>query len=177
MKENTLTYSFQKSLQYADPAPSSDFFLWGNQDAPLKREIRGSLPAGQKVWIFPICWIPHPSKNWVYLSPDHRSNIGEKKVLIAFRQIFVKNSAEACIFSNTIMAYLKKLIGTKFQQDYLPELFPIVTLNIHGKPWRWGESHPTVKNVLIYSTRKILLMKFTLLSKLLFFPHEVAIFI
>ena len=62
------------------------------------------------------------------------------------------------------MIYLKKLIGAKFQQDYLPELFPIVLLNIHGEPWRWGESHPTAKNVLIYPTRKIALKKFTIKS-------------
>ena len=51
------------------------------------------------------------------------------------------------------MTYLKKLIGTKFQQDYLRELFPIVPLNIHRKPWKWGGegvSHPTAKNALIY---------------------------
>ena len=59
------------------------------------------------------------------------------------------------------MTYLKKLIGNKFQQNYLPELLPIVPLNIHRKPWRWGESHPTAKNVLIYPTRKIPVMKFT----------------
>ena len=46
------------------------------------------------------------------LITDH---ILEKNILIAFRQILSKILLEACIFSNTIMAYLKKkLIGTKF---------------------------------------------------------------
>ena len=74
------------------------------------------------------------------------------------------------------MTDLKKLIRTKFQQDYLPELFPIVPLDIYGKPWRWGESHPTTKNVFIYPTRKIPLMKFTLLSKVSLLPHEIVSF-
>ena len=38
----------------------------------------------------------------------------EKKVsLVAFRQFFSKILPQACIFSNTIMTYLKNLVGTK----------------------------------------------------------------
>ena len=39
-----------------------------------------------------------------------------------------------------------------------------------------GESHPTGKIVLIYPTRKIPLMKFTLLSKVSLLPHEIVSF-
>ena len=175
MKENTLTYSFQnhysKQIKY-----SSEFFFWGDQDAPFRRRIEGSFPASQKFWIFSFCLISLPPKNWVHLSPDRRSHIG-KKGFNSFYTDFTKNSAEACIFSNTIMTYLKKLIGTKFQQDHLPELFPIVLLSILWETLEMGESHPTAKNVLIYPTRKIPLMKFTLLSKVSFILHEIVVFI
>ena len=68
-------------------------------------------------------------------SPDHRLHI-RKKVYINFIKRF------ACIFSYTIMNYLKKLVGTKsliqtsVQQDYLPVLFPII-LHLYGKPCRF----------------------------------------
>ena len=54
------------------------------------------------------------TKNWVTLSPDHTPYTGKKKVsLTALRQILSKVLPEACIFSNTIVTYLKKFIGTK----------------------------------------------------------------
>ena len=151
-------------------------FLQGRPGCPTKKKNWGNLPASQKVWIFPICWISPLAKKWVHLSPDRRSHIG-KKGFNSFYTDFTKNSAEACIFSNTIMTYLKKLIGTKFQQDHLPELFPIVLLSILWETLEMGESHPTAKNVLIYPTRKIPLMKFTLLSKVSFILHEIVVFI
>ena len=47
---------------------------------------------------------------------------------------------QACIFSNTIVIYLKKLVGN---------------------PGDGEESHPIAKNLLISHTRKIVLNKFT----------------
>ena len=119
----------------------------------------------------------HPHQKIKSTCPLIADYILEKKGFNSFYTDFIKNSAEGCIFSKTIMTYLKKLIGTKFQQDHLPQLFPIVSLTIYGKPWRWGESHSIAKNVLIYPTRKTHLMKFILLSKVSFLPHEIVIFI
>ena len=123
----------------------------------------------------PVEYHPHQKiKSTCLLIADY---ILEKKGFNSFYTDFIKNSAEGCIFSNTIMTYLKKLIGTKFQQDHLPELFPIVLLNSLWETLEMGESHPTAKNVLIYPTRKIPLMKFTLLSKVSFLLHEIVVFI
>ena len=30
------------------------------------------------------------------------------------------------------------MIQNRFQQDYLPELYSIIPLNLYGIPWRWG---------------------------------------
>ena len=63
---------------------------------------------------FDFCCMSPAPKNWVPLSPDHRPYIGKKMVtLIAFRQILSKLLPEACILSNTMMTYLKKLVGNK----------------------------------------------------------------
>ena len=141
-------------------------FLMGRSGCPTKKknERWGSLPVSQKVWSFPFCWKSPPAKNWDHLSPDHRY-IG-KKVLIAFRQILSKILPEACIFSNIIMTYLKKLVGTNFSP------------NIHGKPWRWTIIPPNSQNVPIYPTKKITLMKFTSSAIKSVIPsHEIVIFI
>ena len=101
-------------------------FLMGRSGCPTKKknERWGSLPVSQKVWSFSFCWKSPPAKNWDHLSPDNRY-IG-KKVLIAFRQILSKILPEACIFSDIIMTYLKKLVGTNFLNTKLclAALFP-----------------------------------------------------
>ena len=86
-------------------------FLMGRSGCPTKGGNLGGLPASQKVWTFPLCWISPPLKNWVPQITDYI--LGKKVLVIAFRQILSKILPEACIFSNTIMTYLKKLVGTK----------------------------------------------------------------
>ena len=44
------------------------------------------------------------------------------------------------------------------------ELYPIVPLNIYGKPWEWGRISPKSKNLLICLTRAIALNKFASLE-------------
>ena len=56
----------------------------------------------------------HPYQKTESLCPLIIDHILEKKVsLIGFRQILSNFLPEACIFSNTILTYLKKLVGTK----------------------------------------------------------------
>ena len=53
---------------------------------------------------------------------------------MAFRHILLNILLALCIFSYTILKFLKKLIGTKFlntkgvKQDYLPELYRMYTM-------------------------------------------------
>ena len=88
-------------------------FLMGRSGHPTTWGHLGGLPASQKVWTFPFCWISPPLKNWVSLSPITDYILKKKISLIAFRQILSKILPEACIFSNTVMTYLKKFVGTK----------------------------------------------------------------
>ena len=57
---------------------------------------------------------PHQKIESSFSSPDHSPHIGKKVSLVAFRQTFPKKIPAACIFSYTVMAYLKKLVPTKF---------------------------------------------------------------
>ena len=88
-------------------------FLMGRSECPTKRGNLRGLSESQKVWTFLFCWISSPPKNWVILSIDHTPYITKKVSLTAFRQILSKTLPEACIFSNPVMNYLKKIIGTK----------------------------------------------------------------
>ena len=176
MKEYTLTYSFQNhcSRQIKHPPQS---FSNGETRCPTKKKNYGESPCKLKSLHFPLLLNITPNKKIESTCPLITDHLSEKKGFNNFETDFIKSSAEACIFSNTIMTYLKKLIGTKFQQDHLPELFPIVLLSILWETLEMGEFHPTAKNVLIYPTRKIPLMKFTLLSKVSFILHEIVVFI
>ena len=105
-----------------------------------------------------------------------RDCILEKEVsLIAFRQILVVS-----FFSNTIMTNLKKLIGNKslrqnnVQQDYLPEFFRQIFI---GNPGYIEEYQPTVKNLLIFPTRKILLNKFTFSDTKIVIPFNFKLYV
>ena len=83
---------------------------------------------------------------------------------MAFRQILPKVLPEVYIFRNRIMTKLKKLIGNKsVNTKQCPAgLSPrIIHLNLYGKPWDGEEYWPTAKNLLISTSRKILLDKFT----------------
>ena len=104
-----------------------------------------------------VGYLPHQKiESQCPLITDH---ILEKKVsLIAFRQMLSKILPDTCILSDTIITYLKKLVGAKFpstkQQDYQPELYPIIPLNIYGKPWRWGRIPPNNQKFTYFSYQK-----------------------
>ena len=147
----------------------------------------GGLPASQKVWTFPFCWISSPPKNWILLSPDHRTYIGKKVSLIAFRQIVSKILPKACIFSNAIMAFLKKLLGTKsLNTKQCPTgLSPkIISHYPHKHLWETLAmgTNPT-QQPKIYSfppPGKSPLINLHLLSKMSFVPlspHQIVFFI
>ena len=107
-----------------------------------------------------ILWNITPTK--IYspcpLITDHI--LGKKVSLIAFREILPKILPEGCIFSNTIINYLKQLVGIKFfntkqcSSGLSPRIIPLYPLNIYGKPWECGRIPPTVKSLLISPNRK-----------------------
>ena len=115
-------------------------FLMGRSGCRTKEGNLAGLLASQKVWTFPFCWISTPLKNWFPLSPDHTQYIGKKVSLTAFRQILSKLAFSVTqsrlIWKSSLE--LNALIQNSVQQDYLPELYPIVPLNGYGKHWGWG---------------------------------------
>ena len=112
MKENTLTHSFQNHYSKRIKHPPQGF-LYGKIRMSHKGREFGGFPYKQKSLNFPFCWISPPLKIWLPLFPDHRLHIDKKVSLIAFRKILLKFLPEACIFSNTIMTYLKKVVEIK----------------------------------------------------------------
>ena len=88
--------------------------LMRRSGCPTKGRNLGGLPASQKFWTFPFCWMSPQPKKMSPPVPWSHSIYWKKKVSpTAFRQILSNILPEACIFSNTIMTYLKKFIGTK----------------------------------------------------------------
>ena len=115
MTENTLTHSFQnhysKRIHYI---PFLGFSLLGDQDVSIRERIWGGSPWKPKSLNFTLLLDITPNKKLTPPVPRSQTTYWKKKVsLIAFRQILSKILPEACIFSNTIMSYLKKLVGTK----------------------------------------------------------------
>ena len=113
---------------------------------------------------------------------DH---ILEKKVsLIAFRQILSKVLPEPCIFSYTIMTYLKKLVGTKsVNKKQCPAgLSPRIICHYpHKHLWKSlaMKKNPT-QQLKIYSfppPEKFPLINLLLQSKMFFIPQHIVIFI
>ena len=146
LKENFFTHSFQN--HYIALSRSSillRIFLMGRY---TKQGNLGGLPADPKGWTLPFCWISSFQKI-VSPCPLMKDHILEKKISqVALREILSKIMPGACIFSNTIMTYMKRLVGTKFlttkqcSADYLPQLDLIILLNIYGKTWEWGRTPP-----------------------------------
>ena len=139
LKEKFFTHSIQN--HYITLSRSSTLlriFLMGRY---TKRGNLGSLPADPKCWTFPFCWISSLQKI-VSPCPLMKDHTLEKKISqVALREILSKVMPGACIFSNTIMTYMKRLVGTKSltakqcSADYLPQLDLIILLNIYGKTW------------------------------------------
>ena len=105
--------------------------------------------------------------------------------LIAFRQILSKILPEECIYSNTIMTYLKKLVGTKSinTKKYPVELSPI-NIPYYPRKHLWetlGIGKNPTQQPKIYSfpppEKSPLLNLLLLLSKVSFLPHQIVIFI
>ena len=102
----------------------------------------------------------------------------ERKVsLIAFRQILPKILPAWYIFSNSIMANLKKLIGNKYlnRKQCPAGLSPrIISLHLYGKLWGWGRIPANNQILLIFPTSKILLDKlsFSTIKSVIFHPSN-----
>ena len=116
-------------------------FLMGRSGCPTKRGNLGGLSGSQKVWTFSFCWVSPPPKKLSHPVPRSHSIYWKERVsLTAFREILSKVLPEA-FFSATIWLTwktsleLNPLTLSSVQQDYLPELYPIIPLNIYGKPW------------------------------------------
>ena len=94
--------------------------------------------------------------------------IGKKISLITFRQILPKSFACGIYFQYTIMTNLKKVIGTKsLHTKQCPAGLSLRTILHYPSKAFWktlrmgGKSKPSVKHLLIFVTRKVLLSKFT----------------
>ena len=131
-----ISFTFFKIITVSSSSTLLRVFLMGISGSPTKGGNLGGPPASQKVWTSPICWISPPSKNLLPCPLITLHILGKKGTLTTFIQILWKILPETCIFSNTLMTYWKKFIGTKsldaksVLHHYLPELFPIIPLNI-----------------------------------------------
>ena len=56
---------------------------------------------------------------------------------------------------------LNPLIQNSVQQDYLPELYFIIPVDIYGKPWGWERITPNSQNLLISPNNKKTITKST----------------
>ena len=108
-----LSLTLFKIITVSESSTLLRVFLMGRSGCPTKGENLVGLPVRQKIWAFILCFISSPLKNEPFC-PLITDYILEKRVsLIAFRNILSKFFFEACIFSNTIVTYLIKLVGTK----------------------------------------------------------------
>ena len=71
-----------------------------------ENEGRG-LPASPETWTFPLCLVSTPLKNQAHPSLSWSNT--QKKVSNSSRQIFPQILSPGCVFSYTMMTYLKKL--------------------------------------------------------------------
>ena len=113
LKRNALTHSFQNHFSNHTITPIR-VFIMGSQDVPL-REESGGTPCKPRRLNFLLLLEIAPNKTLTLtVSPGLRPHIGKKMVsLIAFRQNLPRTLPAACIFSYTIMTYLKSFDGTK----------------------------------------------------------------
>ena len=104
-----------KIITVSKPSTLLRVFLMGRSWCPTKeRNWVGDLPASPEMWTYSFFWISPPLKNWFPPSLSWSQITYWKKVsLIAFRQILPKVWPMTCIFSYTILIYLKNLDLTK----------------------------------------------------------------
>ena len=116
---------------------------------------------------FSLSVVYHPTKKF-NLSVPPPITIGKKISLITFRQILPKSFACGIYFQYTIMTNLKKVTGTKsLHTKQCPAGLSLRTILHYPSKAFWktlrmgGKSKPSVKHLLIFVTRKVLLSKFT----------------
>ena len=121
LKENTLSL-FSKSLYTVSRSSTLPrIFLMGRSGWLTIGENFGGSTSKPKSLKFPLLFDFTPTKKLSSLLLWLHYIYREKKVsLTAFRQILSKILPEACIFSNTIMTYLKKFIATKSLDAKVP---------------------------------------------------------
>ena len=72
------------------------------------------------------------------------------------------------------------MIQSSTQQDYLQELYTIIPINLHGKPWGWGRIQANNKKCTHFSHQKYpsyLINLHPPRSKVSLLHHHIAIFI
>ena len=123
--------------------------LMRRSGCPTKGGNLGGLPASQKFWTFPFCWMPPQPKKMSPPVPWSHSIYWKKRYLQQLLDKFYQTFCLRHAFSVTQLWLIWKsslelnpLIQNSVQQDYLPELYPIIPLNIYGKPWGWGRINP-----------------------------------
>ena len=109
-----LSLTLFKIISVTIPSPPSGFSLWEDQDVPLREESGGTPCKPRRLNFLLLLEIAPNKKLTLTVSPGLRPHIGKKMVsLIAFRQNLPRTLPAACIFSYTIMTYLKSFDGTK----------------------------------------------------------------
>ena len=167
MKENTLTHSFQNhdSIQIKHPPQSFTYGKIRMSGCPTKGGkifffFGGGSPYKPKSLNFALLWDITPTKIYPPCPLITDYILGKKVSLIAFREILPKILPEGCIFSNTIINYLKQLVGIKSfnakqcSSGLSPRIIPHYPLNIYGKPWECRRIPATAKSLLISPNRK-----------------------
>ena len=117
---------------------------WGEQVVPPREGIGGS-PCIPKGFNFPLLLDMAPTKKSSSLALLHNADhiLGKKVSLIVFRQFLPNILPVACIFSYTIMTYLKKLDGTKTLNTkqcpvgLSPRIIPHITSFLPKWPLLW----------------------------------------
>ena len=120
-------------------------FMIGKLGCPTKGGKLWAVPESQNVWNFPFCWISLPPKTLSPFVPWSNSVYWGKKSYL--QQLLDKFYETFCLrhvfwvkqswLTWKISLELNPLIQNSVQQDYLPELYPIIPLNIYGKTWGW----------------------------------------
>ena len=146
--------------------------------------------------MFPFCWIKasHIGKSHI---------LGKQVSLLAFRQVLTKILPVECIQLHNYDLFekarlkLSPLKSSSFRQDYhMPGIFLLnknakklvaptrcglylFPLNLYGKPWIWGKILPNTQKCTHFDHQKndpsLIDLSLTLL-KVLFLPHQIAIF-
>ena len=111
-----LSFTLFKIITVSASSTLLRVILMGRSGCPTKGGNLGGSPWKPKSLNFPLLLDITPTKK--IESPWSQTTYWEKVSLITFRQILPKILPEACIFSNIVMTYLKKFVGTKFLKQH-----------------------------------------------------------